>query len=61
MQKCFDAIKKLRFGQERQAHDIFGFEDPGGEFVAFSESRRAEGPVEAWLTSVEAGMRQVCF
>jgi hypothetical protein len=40
MQKCFDAIKKLRFGEGRQAHEIYGFEDPGGEFVGFSEPVR---------------------
>lgn len=63
MQKCFDAIKKLRFGTggTANAHDIYGFEDPGGEYVAFTEPRRAEGPVEEWLTSVEAGMRQALY
>lgn len=40
MQKCFDAIKKLKFGKDRQAHEIFGFEDPGGEYVSFTEPRR---------------------
>jgi hypothetical protein len=40
MQKCFDAIKKLRFGEGRNLLDIYGFEDPGGEYVQFTEARR---------------------
>lgn len=40
LQKCFDAIKRLKFGKDRHAHEIYGFEDPGGEYVAFTEPRR---------------------
>jgi len=45
MGKCFDSIKRIRFGEGRMGHDILGFFDPSGEYVALSESVRAEGPV----------------
>jgi dynein heavy chain len=37
MSKCFDAIRRIKFGDGRQAHDILGFTDPGGEFVPLTE------------------------
>jgi dynein heavy chain len=49
MTKCFDAIKRIKFGEGRLAHDILGFIDPGGEVVPLSDSVKAEGPVESWL------------
>ena len=31
MGKCFDAIKRIKFGDGRKAHEILGFIDPSGE------------------------------
>ena len=51
--KCFDAIKRIKFGEKKQAHDIQGFNDPGGEVVLLSEEVKAQGPVEGWLLAFE--------
>ena len=62
MSKCFDAIKRIKFGDNiRTEKDIFGFLDPSGEYVALSDSVRAEGPVESWLLSFEKGMRKTLY
>ena len=61
MSKCFDAIKKIKFGEGRQGHDILGFLDPSGEYVPLTDSVKAEGAVENWLLSFEKGMRQTLY
>lgn len=61
MSKCFDAIKRIKFGEGRQAHDIFGFLDPDGEYVPLTETVKAEGPVETWLLAFEKGMRTTLY
>lgn len=61
MSKCFDAIKRIKFGEGRQAHDILGFLDPSGEYVVLSESVKAEGAVEAWLLNFEKAMRRALY
>ena len=61
MSKCFDAIKRIKFGEGRHGHDILGFMDPSDEYVPLSESVKAEGPVEAWLLTFEKGMRQTLY
>eukprot|EP00752_Nemacystus_decipiens_P017827 g15983.t1 len=62
MSKCFDAIKSIRFGDGTAEHDIFGFKDPGGEYVAFTRGEvTAEGPVESWLVKVEQAMRDALY
>lgn len=61
MSKCFDAIKRIKFGEGRHAHDILGYLDPSGEYVTLSENVKAEGPVEAWLLLFEKGMRQSLY
>ena len=43
MQKCFDAIKRIKFGEKKKAHDIMSFNDPGGEVVEMSEEVKAQG------------------
>ena len=35
MSKCFDAIKRIKFGEGRHGHDILGFLDPSGNNFAF--------------------------
>jgi dynein heavy chain len=59
--KCFDAIKRLQFGEKREAHNIKGFYDPKTEFVPSSEDVLAEGPVETWLKSFEACMVKTLY
>ena len=54
--KCFDAIKKVEFTPEADSKEIIGMFSPETEFVEFSESVFAEGPVEKWLTSIEEMM-----
>ena len=62
MNKCFDAIKSITFGDARSdANCILGFADPSGEYVPLSEPTRAEGPVEVWLKGVEDGMRRALY
>jgi dynein heavy chain len=59
--KCFDSIKRIKFGEHKHAHDILGFFDPGGEYVQLSEQVKAAGPVEGWLLAFEKGMRQTLY
>ena len=44
MSKCFDAIKRIKFGDGKLAHDILGFLDPGGEYVPLTDSVRPPAP-----------------
>ena len=59
MSKCFDAIKRIKFGEGKHSADILGFIDPGGEVVTLSTPVKAEGAVESWLLLFEKGMRGV--
>ena len=61
MSKCFDAIKRIKFGEGRHAHEITGFLDPSGELVPLTEAVKAEGPVETWLLNFEKGMRNTLY
>lgn len=61
MSKCFDAIKRIKFGEGKAAHEILGFLDPGGEYVPLTDSVRAEGAVESWLLAFEKGMRSTLY
>jgi dynein heavy chain len=61
MSKCFDAIKRIKFGEGRQSHDILGFSDPSGENVPLADSVKAEGAVEVWLLNFERAMRQTLY
>ena len=55
--KCFDSIKRVKFGEGKKKTDILGFIDPSGEYVALVEEIKAVGPVESWLLAFEKGMR----
>ncbi|KAG1666392.1 hypothetical protein FOA52_006501 [Chlamydomonas sp. UWO 241] len=57
LQKCFDGIRSLQFGDEPGSIDIQAMLSAEGERVAFGKNLRARGSVESWLTSVEASMR----
>jgi dynein heavy chain len=59
--KCFDAIKKVEFTPEPDSKEIVGMFSPEGEFVQFSDSVFAEGPVEHWLSKIEAMMIQTLY
>jgi len=61
MQKCFDAIKSIKFGTGREAKKIFGYKDPGGEEVKMTQAAEAEGAVEHWLTNVQFCMRKSLY
>jgi dynein heavy chain len=61
MGKCFDAIKRIKFGEGRHGHDILGFLDPSGEYVPLTDPVKAEGPVETWLLNFEKGMRNTLY
>ncbi len=62
MVKCFDAIKRIKFGEgAKKKADILGFFDPGGEYVTLSEEVKAQGPVESWLLAFEKGMRMSLY
>jgi dynein heavy chain, axonemal len=61
MSKCFDAIKRIKFGEGRHGHDILGYLDPSGEYVPLTDPVKAEGPVEAWLLQFEKGMRGTLY
>ena len=61
MSKCFDAIKRIKFGEKKNASDILAFTDPQGEVVTLTEISKAEGPVETWLLAFEKGMRTTLY
>lgn len=43
MNKCFDAIKKIQFTEEKNSKEIVGMISPEGEIVKFSSSVMATG------------------
>ena len=59
--KCFDAIKRIEFTQEKNSKEIIGMWSPENEYVAFSESVMAVGPVEYWLKNIEYMMQMSLF
>jgi dynein heavy chain len=59
MTKCFDAMKSIKFNDTPgQEAEIIGMLDPIGEYVKFTNTVEAQGPVEFWLSQVEQEMRQ---
>ena len=57
LEKCFDAMKRLEFGKDAHAADMYAMVSPDGERVQFSTQVAALGPVEDWLGDVEYMMR----
>lgn len=53
LRKCFDNIVKVEFGAEKGSKEILGMWSAEQEYVPFSESVWAQGPVEFWLTNIE--------
>ncbi|KNC97489.1 uncharacterized protein SPPG_07404 [Spizellomyces punctatus DAOM BR117] len=61
LKKCFDGINKLELivaGTDTRRHaEAVGMHAGDGEYVPFSTPVVIEGPVEGWLTEIEAAMR----
>ena len=57
LQKCFDGIRLLDFGEEVRSIDIHAMVSGEGERVALGKNLKARGSVEVWLTAVEGSMR----
>eukprot|EP00198_Chlamydomonas_reinhardtii_P006936 XP_001696272.1 dynein heavy chain 3 [Chlamydomonas reinhardtii] len=65
LQKCFDGIRSLDFGEEGRTNDILAMVSAEGERIGLSKNLKASwasfnaarGSVEQWLGSVEAAMR----
>lgn len=61
LSKCFDNIKKIQFSEEKGSKEILGMFSSENEYVAFSQSVMAEGPVEVWLKNIESMMTQSLY
>ena len=61
LRKCFDNVVKVEFSAEKGSAEILGMWSAEGEYVAFSESVWARGPVEGWLTNIENEMRRTLY
>jgi len=61
LMKCFDAMKKIEFTDAKNSIEIIGMWSPEGEYVEFSDSVMAEGPVEHWLRNIEVMMTQSLY
>jgi len=61
LRKCFDNVVKVEFAPDKTAAEILGMWSAEGEYVAFSESVWAKGPVEGWLTNIENEMRRTLY
>ena len=57
LQKCFDGIARLVFGDQRQSPDIHAMVSAEGEEVALGNSLKARNNVEQWLGQVEKDMK----
>jgi dynein heavy chain len=58
LRKCFDALVRLRFGEEPGSTDIHAMQSPEGEEVVLGRNLKARGQVEEWLSEVEDNMRK---
>ena len=61
LRKCFDNIVKVEFSPEAGSGEILGMVSAEKEYVPFSESVWAQGPVEHWLTNIESMMRKTLY
>lgn len=51
--KCFDAMKKIEFGEGQMSKMVYGMYSPELEYVEFSNLVNCEGNVENWLGKIE--------
>jgi dynein heavy chain len=61
LRKCFDNVVKVEFTPEQNSAEILGMVSAEKEYVAFSESVWAKGPVEYWLGNIEKMMRKTLY
>ena len=61
LMKCFDAIKKIEFTRDDKSKEIIGMWSPELEYVEFTTSVMAVGPVEYWLKNIESMMTQSLY
>jgi len=54
--KCFDAVKKLTFGEGDASKQMLALNSAEGEKVPFTTPPTAEGPVESWLMAMQVNM-----
>ncbi len=62
--KCFDAIAKLKFGEndETERRKMYGMISNGkGEYVEFVEVEEAVGEVEYWMGKIEKQMKSTLY
>lgn len=53
LKKCFEAIEKLEFDDEKKIHAMFSSEGEKVPYVKVIETASAKGNVEEWLNQVE--------
>jgi len=56
LNKCFDAIKRVKFTTDKNSKEITAMTSPEGEIVPFTESCFAHGPVENWMNNIQHTM-----
>ena len=61
LRKCFDSVTKVEFTPVKASDEMLGMWSPETEYVAFTDSVFARGPVEEWLTKIESMMRQTLY
>jgi dynein heavy chain len=54
--KCFDAVKRLQFGEGEESKKMLALISAEAEKVPFSTPPVAEGPVESWLLAMQHNM-----
>ena len=56
LRKCFDAVYRLRFGDEPGSIELLAMQSPESEEILLPKNLKARGKVEEWLMSVQNGM-----
>jgi hypothetical protein len=59
--KCFDAVKRLQFGEGDESKKMCALISGEGEKVPFSKPPYAEGTVEAWLLGMQNCMCETLY
>ena len=59
LQKIFDCVKYLEFGEKPGSIDIIAMKSPEGERVEMGKNLKARGNVEDWLMAVQDRMQKV--
>ena len=54
--KCFDAVKRLQFGEGEESKKMLALISAEAEKVPFTTPPLAEGPVESWLLAMQHNM-----